>query len=88
MRRVVLLAMSVLMVVSMAISPAFAHDRDRDCWDEDGFFWRNDCGNETEVVFVPIFFGFWNFDPFWGWFWDDGCGYDWDGPVNPYDCFD
>ena len=97
MRRVVLLAVSILMVVSMAASPALAHDRDRDCWDEDWAFWvcdrdRNDKDrhdfDDVEVVFVPVFFSFWNFDPFWGWFWDDGCGFDWDGPVTPADCWD
>jgi hypothetical protein len=77
MRRVMLLALSVLMVVSMAVPPAFAHDRDGDCWDEDGKFWscdrnrhdrdRNDNDDVcVAVVFVPI--GFWNFD-FWNWFW-------------------
>jgi hypothetical protein len=40
-----LLAVSVLMVVSMAVSPAFADDRDRDGWDEDFGFW----------IFVPVF---------------------------------
>ncbi len=30
----------------MAVSPALAHDRDRDGWDEDFGFW----------VFVPVFF--------------------------------
>ena len=89
MRRVLLLVVSILMVVSMAVSPALAHDRDGDCWDEDDFFWRHDCDDdEVEVVYVPVFFGFWNFDPFWGWFWDDGCGFDWDGPVTPADCWD
>jgi hypothetical protein len=88
MRRVMLLAVSILIVMSMAVSPALAHDWDRDCWDEDDFFWRNDCNDEVEVVFVPVFVGFWNFDPSWGWFWDDGCGFDWDGPVTPADCWD
>lgn len=68
MRRVMLLAVSILIVMSVAASPALAHDRDKDCWDEDEFFWHNDCGDEVEVVFVPIFVGFWNFDPSWGWF--------------------
>ena len=40
MRRVMLLALSVLVVVSMAaVSPAFAHDWDKDCWDEDEHSW-------------------------------------------------
>jgi hypothetical protein len=81
MRRVMLLALSVLMVVSMAVTPTFAHDRDNDCWDEDWHFWacngdrhdgdRHD--NDVEVCFVPVFvpFGFWDFDWFWGWFWVD-----------------
>jgi hypothetical protein len=84
MRRVMLLALSVLMVVSMAVSPALAHDRDRDCWDEDGHFWtcdrgdRHDWGDRNKndedvcVVFVFVPFGFWDFD-FWNWvfFWRD-----------------
>jgi hypothetical protein len=80
MRRVLLLAMSVLIVVSMAVSPALAHDRDRDCWDEDWAFWvcdnnrhdRDRHDAEAAVFFVPVFvpIGFWNWDPFWGWFWD------------------
>jgi hypothetical protein len=39
MRRLMLLAVSILAVVSMAISPAFADDRDDDGWDEDFGFW-------------------------------------------------
>jgi hypothetical protein len=84
MRRVMLLVLSVLMVVSMAVSPALAHDRDRDCWDEDGPFWtcdrgdRHDWGDRNKndedvcVVFVFVPFGFWDFD-FWNWvfFWRD-----------------
>jgi hypothetical protein len=81
MRRVVLLALSVLMVVSTAVSPAFANDRDRDCWDEDWHFWACDRDrhdgdrhdNDVEFCFIPVFvpFGFWDFDSFWGWFWVD-----------------
>jgi hypothetical protein len=84
MRRAMLLALSVLMVVSMAVSPAFAHDRDGDCWDEDSHFWscnrdRNDGNRHHDgnrfhndaddcVVFVFVPFGFWDFD-FWNWVW-------------------
>ena len=39
MRRLMLLAVSILAVVSMSVSPAFAHDWDGDGWDEDGGFW-------------------------------------------------
>ena len=39
MRRLMLLAVSILAVVSMAVSPAFADDRDSDGWDEDFGFW-------------------------------------------------
>ena len=39
MRRLMLLAVSILAVVSMAVSPAFAEDRDSDGWDEDFGFW-------------------------------------------------
>ncbi len=42
MRRLVLLAVSVLTVMSMAVSPALAHDRDGDGWDEDWGFWTSD----------------------------------------------
>lgn len=45
MRRVMLLAVSVLIVLSMAVSPALADDRDNDGWDEDFGFW----------VLVPVF---------------------------------
>ena len=82
MRRVMLLALSVLMVVSMTVSPALAHDRDRDCWDEDWHFWACDRGdrhhNDEEVCFVFIFvpFGFWNLDWFGNWFWEDWSYYE------------
>lgn len=93
MRRVTLLALSVLMMVSMALSPALADDRDRDCWDEDWHFWacdrdrhdngRHDDGRDDDVFFVPFFVqkGSWDWDPFWGWFWVwfwVECGGDWD----------
>ncbi len=48
MRRLMLLAVSVLMVLSMAVSPAFAHDWDGDGWDEEFGFW----------VLVPVFVTF------------------------------
>jgi hypothetical protein len=90
-RRVMLLALTVLVVLSMvAISPALAHDRDRDCWDEDEHHWvcerdrdhdkvRYYEDDEVEVCFVPVLvpWGFWNFDWFWGWFWVDWGSY-WD----------
>ena len=81
MRRVMLLALSVLMVVSMAVSPALANDRDGDGCDEerwachgnrhdgnrhDGNRHHNDADDCFVVVFVP--FGFWDFD-FWNWVW-------------------
>ena len=89
MRRVMLLAVSILMVVSMAAFPALAHDRDRDCWDEDDFFWRNNCNDEVEVVYV-VDYGFWypwyySFPYYYGY---SDCGFDWDGPVTPEDCWD
>ena len=89
MRRVMLLALSVLMVVSMTVPPAFAHDRDGDCWDEDGHFWScdrdrdrhdRDRNNNDDVCFVFVFvpFGFWDFDFWnWVWFWRD-LGSDWE----------
>ena len=80
MRRVMLLALSVLMVVSMAVSPAFAHDRDEERWAchgnrHDGNRHHNDADDCFVVVFVP--FGFWDFDFWnWVWFWRD-LGSDW-----------
>ncbi len=77
MRRVMLLALSVLVVVSMAaVSPALAHDRDEDCWDEDKHEWvchRDDDDKDdadVQVCLVPVFIpvGFWDFD-FWNWVW-------------------
>jgi hypothetical protein len=84
-----LLALAVLVVVSMVdVSPAFAHDRDKDCWDEDEHSWvcerdrdydtfRDHEADDVEVCFVPIVvpYGFWNFDWFWGWFWVDWGSY-------------
>ena len=86
MRRVMLLALSVLMVVSMTVSPALAHDWDGDGCDEE----RRACHgnrhhdgnrhhNDAEVCFVYVFvpFGFWDFDFWnWVWFWRD-LGSDW-----------
>src|ERR671911_2749604 len=51
MRRVMFLALSVLMVVSMAISPALAHDRDGDGCDEDHWscnWWNRDDGKRHD----------------------------------------
>jgi hypothetical protein len=39
MRRLVLLAVSVLTVMSIAVSPALAHDWDGDGWDKESGFW-------------------------------------------------
>ena len=68
MRRVMILVVSVLTIVTMALSPAFAHDWDNDGWDEEGGFW----------VFVPAFVVFdVDFDCDW-----DDCDFDdhdWDG---------
>ena len=91
MRRVMLLALSVLMVVSMAVSPALADDRDGDGCDEDHWacnWWNRDDGkghhgnrhaNDADDCFVVVFvpFGFWDFDFWnWVWFWRD-LGSDW-----------
>ena len=45
MRRVMLLVVSVLTIVTMVLSPALAHDNDGDGWDEENGFW----------VLVPVF---------------------------------
>ena len=89
MRRVMLLVVSVLTIVTMAVSPAFAHDWDDDGWDEENGFW----------IVVPVFISSDNVcdwddcdgddhDWDWGWGWQGGCDYDWDGPVTPVDCWD
>ena len=89
MRRVMLLVVSVLTIVTMAVSPAFAHDWDGDGWDEENGFW----------IVVPVFISSddvcdWDdcdgddHDWDWGWGWQGGCDYDWDGPVTPVDCWD
>ena len=64
MRRVMLLALSVLMVVSMAVSSAFAHGDGRD-----GHRHHNRDDACVVIVFVP--FGFWDLDWFGNWFWRD-----------------
>ena len=89
MRRVMLLVVSVLAIVTMAVSPALAHDNDGDGWDEENGFW----------IVVPVFISSDNVcdwddcdgndhDLDWGWGWQGGCDYDWDGPVTPVDCWD
>ncbi len=75
MRRVMLLVVSVLMIVTMAVSPAFAHDWDGDGWDEEGGFW----------VLVFVEFDDFDFDDF-DCDWDDcdSDDHDWndcEGPV-------
>ncbi len=87
MRRVMLLVVSVLTIVTMAVSPALAQDNDGDGWDEENGFW----------IVVPVFISSDNVcdwddcdgddhDLVWGW--QGGCDYDWDGPVTPVDCWD
>jgi type II secretory pathway pseudopilin PulG len=29
-----------------------------------------------------------HYHPYWSWYWYDDCGFDWDGPVTPVDCWD
>jgi hypothetical protein len=43
-RRLTLMAVSILAVVSMAVSPALAHDSDGDGWDEDWGSWVDPFG--------------------------------------------
>ena len=55
--------------------------------DEDGFFWRSDCKDDVEVIYV-VDYGFWypwyySFPYYYGY---GDCGIDWDGPVTPEDC--
>ena len=96
-RFAIILAMAMTIAMTLAASPASAAEEWNDGWDnqhwnndwddvcDDGW---NDCEDEVEVVFVPVPVGFWSFDPFWGWFWVDDCGFDWGGPVTPLDCLD
>ena len=69
MRRLMLLAASVLAVASMAVSPALAHDRDGDGCDEDCF----DCwGLWTEPVRGDVDYDIdWDDDVSWDEDWDD-----------------
>ena len=69
MRRVMILVVSVLAIVTMSVSPAFAGDWDNDGWDEDFGFW----------VWVPVFVEFDDVDDLCDWDdcdWDDD--HDWD----------
>ncbi len=52
MRSVMLLMVSVLMIVTMAVSPALAHDRGDGDWGHDGWSERDG----VWVVFVPFVF--------------------------------
>ncbi len=71
MRRLLLLAASVLAVVSLAASPAFAHDWDGDGCDEDFFdcygFWA-----------VPA----WTDDVEYDIDWEDGWEDDWEDDID------
>jgi hypothetical protein len=65
-----ILMVSVLTIVTMAVSPAFAGDWDGDGWDEEFGFW----------VLVPVFVEF-DVDDFCDWDdcdWDDHDWDDWD----------
>ena len=56
--------------------------RHEDYWfDYDGIILVSD--NDFDD-FYP--YPYWGFYPCWGW--DGGCGFDWGGPVEPYDCWD
>ena len=84
MRRLTLLAVSILTMVFMAVSPAFAHDWDGDGWDEEFGFW----------ILVPVFVEFdvdcddWDDCDCDDWDdcdWDDWDDHDWEGPVHLID---
>jgi hypothetical protein len=94
MRRVMILMVSVLTIVTMALSPAFAGDWDGDGWDEEFGFW----------ILVPLFVEVDVDDDFCDWYdcgdWDHGdwddcdddhgwddCDddHDWEGPVHLID---
>ena len=85
MRRLTLLGVSILTMVFMSVSPAFAGDWDGDGWDEEFGFW----------VLVPVFVEFdvdcdWD-DCDWDdwddhdWDDDDWDHHDWEGPVHLID---
>jgi hypothetical protein len=79
-----ILVVSVLTIMTMALSPALAHDWDGDGWDEEFGLW----------VLVPVFVDFevdcdWDDCDWDDYDWDDGDHNDWahrdwndcDGPV-------
>ena len=54
MRRVMLLDLSVLVVVSMAaVSAAFAHDRGKDCWVKDEHSWVCERDHDKDRDYDP-----------------------------------
>lgn len=93
MRRAMILIVSVLTIVTMAVSPAFAGDWDGDGWDEDFGFW----------VLVPVFVEYdvddycdwddcddhdWYYgdhDWYYDWDHDDWNDHEWEGPVHLID---
>ena len=87
MRRAMLLVVSVLTILTMVASPAFAHDWDGDGWDEEGGFWVLVFVEFDDIEFDDIEFDDIEFDDI-DCDWDD-CdfdGHDWDwnrceGPV-------
>ena len=95
MHRFTLLGLSILTMIFMAVSPAFAHDWDGDGWDEEFGFW----------VLVPVFVVFdvdfdgiddnfdcdfvfchdFDDDDWDDHDWDDWDDHRWEGPVHLID---
>lgn len=68
MRKLMLLALSVLTMMTMAVSPAFADDGDGDGWDEDFGFW----------VLAPVFVEYYDDDFDYGDYFNYGDDFDFD----------
>jgi hypothetical protein len=66
----------------------FDNDRHHDDWFDHRYY-------DDDIIFVSDNDIDDFYYPYWGWgfypYFDEDvvdCGYDWGGPVNPYDCFD
>jgi hypothetical protein len=48
--------------------------------------WFDNDRDDVNIRYVSDGDDFDDFHPYWGWYGD--CGFDWDGPVTPADCWD
>jgi hypothetical protein len=48
--------------------------------------WFDSDRDDVNIRYVSDGDDFDGFYPYWGWY--GGCGFDWDGPVTPADCWD